>query len=661
MGCTARDKHVRPNRKTRSTKPQFDPSRLLGRTALSRSIVESSLKHHHRGLLDLNPSGNFEDDGWGYCTEEQLEDLLLKHLECLYKEAVSKLVSLGYGEDVALRAVLSNGYCYGGMDVLTNIVHNALTCLSSNVENEDGSETVFTDLRQLVEYSLAGMVYLLKQVKPHLSKGDALWCLLISELHVGKASTVDIPSSGMVDGVGDVAAALCRFHGGPEFSGEELTLQREIDCPRRFNLSPSMKSLLRENVEAFAAGYHASMKQKKLMQMQSETSDSSLSCTAATRSEHPPSEESVGSVLEKFQDLNLDDSADSAPEERKDVALIGLLRQVHDLKRQVNERKEWAQKKAMQAAQKVSDELAELQSLRSEREETLRLKKGKQTGEESTMKRISDMENDLRKVSGHVDKANMIARSLENENAVIRAEMEASKLSASESLTACMEATKKERKCVKKLVMWEKQKLKLQDEITAEKEKIKALTRSLAQITQEEKEYEEKWREEQKAKEHALAQVEEEQRSMEATEARNKRKMESVRLKIEIDFQRHKDDLQRLEQELSRLNKASSTDSNLQSYNTSHTNGNSDKSNGEVVSKLLEELDRLDGLYEKEANYDRECLICMKDEVSVVFLPCAHQVVCASCSDSFMGSGIATCPCCRASVQQRIRVFGAAS
>lgn len=597
MGCTVRSKHVRPNRKTRSTKPQFDPSCLLDKTALST-------------LLDSNPSGNFEDNGYGYCTEEQLEDLLLKHLEHIYNEAVSKLVSLGYDDDVALRAVLSNGYCYGGTDVLNNILDNSLAHLkgsSNGEEDEDGSEPVFADLRQLVEYSLAGMVYLLKQVKPNLSRGDAMCCLLMSELHVGKASTIDIPTSGKVDG-GDGA--------------------REIDCPRRFNLTPSMKCLLRENVAAFAAGYRASKK-----------------C------EQPP-QESVSSVLEKFQDLNLDD--DSAPEKGKDDALIGLLRQVQDLKRQVEERREWAQKKAMQAAQKVSDELSELQSLRSVRDENLRLKKGKQSGEDSTVKRISEMESDLRKVSSHVDKAGMIARRLENENAVIRAEIEASKLSESESLTACIEATKKEKKRLKRLVAWEKQKKKLQEEIDGEKEKIKALERGLAQIKQEEKEYEEKWREEQKAKEQALAQVEEEQRSKEATEVRNKRNVESLRLKIEIDFQRHKDDLQRLEQELSRLNKDSSTDASLLPNNISQTKG-------EVVFKLLEELERLDGLYEKEESYDRECLICMKEEVSVVFLPCAHQVVCASCSESFMGGDKATCPCCRASVQERIRVFGATS
>lgn len=46
---------------------------------------------------------------------------------------------------------------------------------------------------------------------------------------------------------------------------------------------------------------------------------------------------------------------------------------------------------------------------------------------------------------------------------------------------------------MKKLLAWEKQKAKLQDDITAEKEKIKALNRALAQITQDEKETEVRW------------------------------------------------------------------------------------------------------------------------------------------------------------------------
>jgi len=543
MGCTVREKHVKPTRRIKAAAFRSDPPLCwVEKIAMSQSIVENLV--YHPGLTDsgsvnLNSvTENPEENFWAYCTEEHLEEILLKHLEFLYNQAVSKLLELGYEERVALKAVLSNGHCYGELDVLTNIVNNSLSYLNSggggggsNGNGEDRTETGFTDLRDLEEYSLAGMIYLLQQVKPNLSKGDAMWCLLMSELHVGRASTLDVPTNrsscctkedsnvedvgtgGTLDIAGFMAPALCRFHGGwgfgngggPEFSGNgfsmkgaELKLQREIDCPKRFNLSPSMKSLLKRNVAAFAAGYRASMKQKQIQS--SDTIGDSKACndpaivkSCGQQPRKSGSEESVSTVLEKFRDLNLDDNLESVGVDDKDCVIVDLLHQVKDFEKKVKERKEWAQKNAMQAAQKVSEELAELKTLSSEREGIQLLKKGKQAVEESTAKRFTDKEIELRKACSQNDRANVIVRKLENQNAEIRAEREGSKLSASESLKACMEASKKEKKCLKKLVAWEKQILKLQDEITAEKEKIKALYKTLAQITEYEKEIEVRW------------------------------------------------------------------------------------------------------------------------------------------------------------------------
>ena len=567
MGCTVREKHMRANRRTRSLKPEFDPCAYIDRTSISKSIFDSgikSLKYHlgHLGLKDSTQNHNScnnnpntqEDNGWGYCTEEQLEEILLKNLEFLYNEAISKLVALGYDEDVALKAILRNGYCYGGMDVLTNILHNSLAYLNCSVSsncgagggdcdgdgdgNSDESEPVFTDLRQLEEYSLAGMVSLLQQDKPHLSKGDAMWCLLMSDLHVGRASSIEIPvlpsnmsngcvsssSSTMVSSavesvgshsVGVVTPALCRFHGGWGFGsgggsefpvngfftcGAEVTLQRDIDCPKRFNLSPSMKSLLKRNVAMFAAGFRANSKQ---LQPRSQACPSALSrggAQAILGAEVPveqsqeslclKNQEVVNSVMSKFRDLKLDESWDSVAEDQKDEMIVTLLHQVKDFERQVKERKEWAHQKAMQAARKLCHDLNELKMLRMEREETQRLKKGKQTLEDSTMKRLSEMENALRKASGQVDRANAAVRRLETENAELRAEKEASKLSASESVTTCLEVAKREKRCLKKLLAWEKQKSKLQEEIEDEKEKIKELQQQLVRIKQAQKEFE---------------------------------------------------------------------------------------------------------------------------------------------------------------------------
>lgn len=272
------------------------------------------------------------------------------------------------------------------------------------------------------------------------------------------------------------------------------------------------------------------------------------------------------------------------------------------------------------------------------------------------------MENALRKASGQVDRANAAVRRLETENAEIRAEMEASKLSAAESVTTCLEVAKREKKCLKRLLAWEKQKTKLQEEIADEKEKIKELQQCLARIQQDQKETELKWRQAQKSKELALGQVEEERRSKEAAEASNKRKLEALRLKIEIDFQRHKDDLQRLEQEFTRLKaSAESTESNQQSNILPSGKSERVKPQGETIARLLHELDELEDSSDKETNCDRECIICMKDEVSIVFLPCAHQVMCANCSDNYGKKGKATCPSCRMPIEQRIRVFGASS
>ncbi|KAJ8754421.1 hypothetical protein K2173_002872 [Erythroxylum novogranatense] len=714
MGCTARDKHVRANRKVRSTRPEFEPCCYA--SSISKSVLQSGLKPfaYNTGLLDPNhnnSSGNIDENGWGYCTEEQLEEVLLKNLEFLYKEAIDKLVSLGYDEDTALQAILRNGHCYGGMDVLTNILHNSLAYLNNNSGSSDGysdeTELTFSDLRQLEEYSLASMICLLQQVRPHLSKGDAMWCLLMSDLHVNKATTIEIPTpnapgvgyspaqnsvdnvgGNVVDnGVGVIAPALSRFHGGWGFgngSGSEfavngflsyspdLSLPKDVECPKRFNLSPSMKSLLKRNVAMFAAGFRANSTQIQIQsQAPLQACVSGLSGSAASvvngggipvdkceDSQNLKNQDGVSSVLSKFRDLNLEENLEVAGEDQKDEMIMNLVHQVKDLERQLKDRKEWAHEKAVHAAKRLSNDLTELKILRIEREEIQRLKKGKPTLDDSTMKRLTEMENALRKASSQVDRANAAVRRLETENAEIRAEMEASKLSASESVTTCLEVARREKKCLKKLLAWEKQKTKLQDEIADEKEKIKELQRCLEIVQQAQEDAEVMWREEVKARDQALTRVEEERFSKEAAEASNKRKLETLRLKIEIDSQRYKDDVQRLEQELLRLkSSAELSELNLESLGMPERT----MPRGETIAKLLHELDKLEASSDRGASSNRECIICAKEEVSVVFLPCAHQVLCANCSDNYGKKGKASCPSCRVPIVQRIRVFGACS
>ncbi|XP_076901407.1 MND1-interacting protein 1-like [Bidens hawaiensis] len=695
MGCTVRDKHIRTNRRTRV--PKSDPDALANKPSSNSVSFDLGLN----GSGQNNP--NCDVGGWGYCTEEQLEDILMKNLEFMYNEAIGKIVGLGYDEDVALKAVLTNGHCYGGMDVLTNILHNSLAYLNSVVngngnggnepEPEPEPEHVFADLKQLREFSLAGMVCLLQQINPKLSKGDAMWCLLMSDLHVGRASMMELPldlesgeSSGPgVDDVGRVCddavgvpPALCRFHGGwgfgnggnggnGDFTGNrfvsysttEVSLNREIEYPKKFNLTPSMKMLLRKNVALFTGG--RTSKKKEASGSGSGSNGYFMSSnaieTVAEKTESVQNQEGVNLMLSKFKEMNLEGDMEYVPEDQKDEMIMSLMNQIKDLEKQVAERKEWAHQKAMQAARKLSNDLNELKTLRMEREETQRAKQAK-AAEDPTMKRLSEMEAALRKASGQVDRANAAVRRLETENAEIRAEMEASKLSASESVNTCLEVARREKKYLKRLLAWEKQRVKLQDDIAAEKRMIMELQEEMARVEAAKKAAEAKWKQEHKAKEHALAQVEEERRLKEATEAKNKRKQEALRSKFELDFQRLKDDLQRLEQELARLKMSKNSENEQPTNESANEDPNKPQS---TIARMLHELDSLDDFDEKESGIDRECIICLKDEVSVVFLPCAHQVLCANCNEEYANKGKSTCPVCREVIEQRIRVFGASS
>ncbi|CAN4076043.1 unnamed protein product [Withania somnifera] len=727
----SKEKYPKTSRKSRSMRTDFDqnaPNSSNSRNSDFSGVSESGVGQNLNLDTDLAQNENPIEPGqgldlgsdesvWDYSSEDQVEDILLQNLENLYGEAINKLVGLGYEEEVAMKAILRNGHCYGGMDVLTNILHNSLTYLNSeSCSSLDHSGQCFVDLKQLEKYSLAGMICLLQQMKPHLSKLEAMWCLLMSDLHVGRASVMEMPSiprsnesGGRVNVSGNssgtnvesaamgpigVVPAMCRFHGGWGFGSSsgnayplnksfaftsDVNSQRETECPKRFNLTSSMKTLLKRNVAAFTAGFRSN---PKYMQNQSQVCPSSLAdgdqssglaqsghlqasksqdvakLAQAADSQTLKSQDVVSSVVGKFQDLNFDEDTQQGDRQldQNNEMVMRLLDQIKDLERQVWEQKDWAHQKAMQAARKLSHDLIELKTLRMEKEDIQRIMNGKSVTEDTTIKRLSDMESALRKASSQVDRANLAVKKLETVNAEMKAEMEASKLSASETAQTIMEASKREKKCIKKLGVWDKQKQKLQEDIAAEKQKILDLKREQVQIEAAQKDAEANWKKEQNAKEQVLALLDEERRLKEAAEANNKRKLEALRLKIEIDFQRQKDDIQRLEEDLSRLRASAE----LQNQSANLVTGSTGEQPQGDLGRMLREFNRFDDSSEKDKP-DRECVICLKDEVSVVFLPCAHQVLCATCNDKFVKKGRVKCPRCRVPIEQRIRVFGATS
>lgn len=268
----------------------------------------------------------------------------------------------------------------------------------------------------------------------------------MSELHVGRATSIKIPSSAAAAAEGGLG--MCKFHDP----------KRRVQVPARSN--------------SRSAG--------------------GVCCTNLESKEKESSSESdvVAAVLKSLESMSIEDEKTEDQNKEKKERVLSMIQKIRDLETQVKERKEWAQQKAMQAAKKLSNDLTELKILRMEREENQRVKKGKQALEDTTMKRLSEMETALKKASGQVDRANAVVGRLNTENAEIRAEMEASKLSASESVRTCLEVAKREKKCLKRLLVWEKQRQKLQEDVAEERRKIEELQRQLNEVRDAQKEAE---------------------------------------------------------------------------------------------------------------------------------------------------------------------------
>ncbi|CAK9144864.1 unnamed protein product [Ilex paraguariensis] len=164
-----------------------------------------------------------------------------------------------------------------------------------------------------------------------------------------------------------------------------------------------------------------------------------------------------------------------------------------------------------------------------------------------------------------------------------------------------------------------------------------------------------KWRQNLEEKEQALALLSEEKRLKAVAEANLKRNLEFLNQKLEMDSNRLKDDIQRLENELSRLRICNhSSSSSSQGMLDSGDNWN---------STVIPPGSSSSHDFSEEPICDRLCVICWKNEASILFLPCAHQVMCVSCNEDHSKTVPVggRCPCCYGQIEQKIRVYAASS
>ena len=131
----------------------------------------------------------------------------------------------------------------------------------------------------------------------------------------------------------------------------------------------------------------------------------------------------------------------------------------------------------------------------------------------------------------------------------------------------------------------------------------------------------------------------------EREQLRDKGKLQrhNFREKVERNKQKYKEEIQKCESEISRLR------------------FQSERSITEALKRGIPQLTKGLSTYAESSDsnvvkMERECVMCMHEHISVVFLPCAHQVLCKDCNVLLQKKGMDECPSCRTPIKERISV-----
>lgn len=135
--------------------------------------------------------GAFECADWDDPITCQLEELIVANLQAIFLSAVKQISECGCSEEDAEKAILRGGLYGGGKDPVSYFVNETVAFVKKARDIDASKDTEFDDLQHLAEYTLLEMISVLREVKPSLSVGEAMWLLLICDLNVLQACVLE--------------------------------------------------------------------------------------------------------------------------------------------------------------------------------------------------------------------------------------------------------------------------------------------------------------------------------------------------------------------------------------------------------------------------------------------------------------------------------------
>ncbi|CAH9115177.1 unnamed protein product [Cuscuta epithymum] len=332
------------------------------------------------------------------------------------------------------------------------------------------------------------------------------------------------------------------------------------------------------------------------------------------------------------------------PQNEIDEVVLMLVPHLQKLEKEIQSWTDWANEKVMQATRRLTRDQAELRLLRQEKDEAERFQKDKHNLEENTVKRLSEMEHALSNASGQMEAASSYLQRLEAEHAVLEKKMEAAKLLSLESSRKLQEAMVREQAGLKRCQAWEVEKSLLHEELTAMKCESVKLQQQLEKSLKRMNQIEDLFEQQRKEKQELLKLVHSLQGEREHLGSLAKVEEDNIRVIAERTMQKRKNEIDKLESEISGL-RLESEASKIEALRRGI-------SKPSPQNPLIKQR-----LAEGSVKPERECVMCLAEEVKVVFLPCAHQVLCTECNILHEKKGMDDCPSCRTLIKKRINVL----
>lgn len=656
--------------------------------------------------------GVLEVEDWKDPMATQLEDLLMSNLEAIFSNAIKKVVDLGgYSQEMAEMAV-SRKSLYTEGDPLTNIVYNTLNTLKGK-GTETPADFVFQNTKQLLHYSLVEMLSVLRELKPSLTVTEAMWELLVHDLSITRV----IAPEGQLSGGDSSEQSSDKSSAAPSKLNVQSDMIGSMSVTTFTNISQESKSesnsqlmksrkhhkeftsVLREKFfhmkEPKACG-KAGVKLGKLTSVSglivekklkppsevpnqkmkrgssntkgvsiagvcriSTNDDSALpeggsaaklptkdaTSTSPTVKTAKPKPKPFSSAAQKVQNYCAGIPFDEAsckfvPRDEKDEQVLKLVSRAQELQDEVQSWNDWANKKVMQVADKLRKLQAESKSLKKETEI---YRKERKSLEENAEKRISEVENAMENNQKQLESATSSILILEAKKSLLEKELVSAKSLAEKSMASYQQALEREQMTIQQAQSWKAELDLLQDELEKEKQKLANLHQEIEKGKNLLANTEGRVKKERAKTEKILAQAAYFRKEREQSEALMKAEEDAVRKKAASQLQEYVDSMVKLEKEIAvlRLKSGSkiSTPSVVKENKKSETvttGGSQDKPAGGRLKR------------------EHECVMCLSEERSVVFLPCAHQVLCLNCNELHEKQGMKECPSCRTTIEFRI-------